>query len=97
MQILLILSLILAQAVSHNVLDFGAIDNDATWLAESRNAKAIEQAFEAAHNKLKGDKIVVIPEGITISSMPVRVENVTDVEFVIDGTLLISKHYEAFS
>ena len=97
MKILLILSLILVQAISHNILDFGAIENDATWLAEDRNAKAIKKAFEAAHNKDKGDKTVVIPEDITISSMPIYVANVTDVDFVIDGTLLISKHYEAFS
>ena len=96
MKILTILSLILVHAVSHSILDFGAIKNDTTWLAESRNAKAIENAFRAAHNKDKGDKKVVIPEGVTISSLPVHVINVTDVEFVIDGTLLISKNYEAF-
>ena len=38
----------------------------------------------------------MIPEGVTISSMPVHVNNITDVELVIDGTLLISKNYEAF-
>ena len=50
----------------------------------------------AAHNKEKGDNTVVIPEGITISSMPIKAENVQGVEIIIDGILRVSKNYQAY-
>ena len=93
MQIGLILSLILVQITAHSVLDFGVIENDVTWFAENTNARAIEKAFMAAHNKDNGDKTVIVPEGTIISSLPIHINNVTDVEFVIDGKLLVSKNY----
>ena len=48
---LIVCSLLLVLITAHNILDFGAIENDTTWLAETRNARAIENAILAAHNK----------------------------------------------
>ena len=91
---LTVCSLILLLTAAHNILDFGAIENDTTWLAETRNARAIENAILAAHNKEQGDKTVILPEGTMISSLGVHVHDVQDVEIIIDGTIKASKNHD---
>ena len=93
---IVIYSIIFVLVATHNILDFGAIENDATWFAENGNARAIERAIMAAHNKDKGDNTVVIPEGIIISSLPIKAEDVQGIEIIIDGILKVSKNYHAY-
>jgi polygalacturonase len=89
-------ALVFALTAAHSILDFGAIENDASVASEMTNAKAITDAIMAAHNKENGDKTVIIPEGKTFSSLPVHASHIRDIEIVIDGTLLVSKHYEHY-
>ena len=58
---------------------------------------AILDAIMAAHSSDNDDRIVEIPAGHTFSSFPVRANDLKNITFQIDGTLLLSKNFEAFS
>merc|ERR1712086_133055 len=42
------------------------------------------------------DRSVLIPSGLTFSSLPIHVANVTNIEVVINGTLLVSKDHKSY-
>ena len=79
---------------AHNILDFGAIVDEVTHEAEVANSKAIHDAIMAAATG--EDRSVLIPSGLTFSSLPIHVANVTDIEVVIDGTILVSKDHKSY-
>ena len=76
---------------AHNVLDFGAIPDRTDAETEKSNALAILSALSRAHED-DTDREILIPEGVTISSMPLVFNNIDNVTFTIDGTLLASKN-----
>ena len=85
--------------MAHNIIDFGAIENDSSVEAEQTNVEAILNAFKAANSTDNDDNIVLIPEGKTFSALQLGgwIANVKNVEVVIDGTLLMSKNYKNFT
>lgn len=50
----------------------------------------------AANSTENDDRTVEISTGLTFSSMPIQVQNVTNITFVIDGTLKASKDHEHY-
>ena len=83
--------------VAHNILDYGAIVDKTTNYAEVTNSMAILDAIMAAHSSDNDDRVIEIPAGHTFSSFPIRADNVKNITIQIDGTLLLSKDFKAFS
>ena len=79
--------------IAHNIFDFGAIESDTSYETEKTNAKALFDAIIAANSTENDDNTITLPAGKTFSSLNFNVTNLTNVNFVIDGTLLASKHY----
>ena len=98
MRKLLLASFIVLLAMAHNVLDHGVFVDKDDWYSELRNSYAIKAAMLAANATLDGDNTVYIPEGLTISTMPIRKQTyIKGIEIIIDGTLKLSKNYRHYS
>ena len=50
----------------------------------------------AANATDNDDNIVEIPAGMTFSSMPIALSDISNIEFVVDGTLLMSKRFKEY-
>ena len=83
--------------VAHNILDFGAIVDETSVESESTNAYAFTQAILAANSSLNEDNTVEISAGQTFSLLPISVDQVSNIDFKIDGTLLASKNFRAWN
>jgi polygalacturonase len=84
-----LLSLGLANA--HTLKDFGAQESIDTNSASQKNSRAFEQALSAAAHKQNGDNTVHIPSGETYTLFPVFASDFSDVDIVVDGTLLMNQ------
>ena len=83
-------------SLAHNILDYGAVADDSSYATEVDNSAAIYQAAVAANSTEDEDRTVEFPAGYTFSSMPILIQNVTNITFVIDGTLQASKNHEKY-
>ena len=93
MMLRVIIASFIASAFAHNILDFGAIEDDTSLTTDQANSDALHKALQAANSTDNEDRTIMIPAGKTFSSLPICAENLANVDFVIDGTLLASKHH----
>ena len=88
---LIVISLLVCLSFSaFDITDYGAVPHSDTVSAQFRNQKAILEAFRAA-NASAVDRVVRIPAK-TYYSMPIRIENASNVSILILGKLSASKN-----
>ena len=88
----------IGSTLAHSILDFGAVPNDYSVQAEVNNSRALYDTFMAANSTGNSDNIVLVPFGMNFSSLPIdnRLNDIYNVELVVDGTLLMSKHFRHY-
>ena len=83
-------SMLLCMSSAHDIRDFGAIANDDSLLTEQENARAFMETIVVA-NITDYDRTVVVPANFTFHTMPIWAYNITNITFIIDGTVKLSK------
>jgi polygalacturonase len=75
----------------HNIIDHGAVHNKTDTDAAFLNSEAFLKAVKAA-NFSQVDREVYVPSGdnMHFTFMPVEIQNVNNITFTIDGTILVS-------
>ena len=92
------MAILISSSLAHSILDFGAVPNDYSVQAEMNNSKALYDTFMAANSTGNNDNIVLVPFGMNFSSFPIdkMLSDIYNVELVVDGTLLMSKHFRHY-
>lgn len=73
----------------YNIVDFGALPHEDHLAAQFANQRAILAAIAKANSTTTGERAVRIPKG-TFYTMPIRMEHLHNVSFVIEGKLSAS-------
>jgi hypothetical protein len=75
----------------YNILDFGALPHTDHLSAHFANQKAFLEAVNKANSTNTTERIVKVPKGV-FYTMPMRMENLKNVTFIIEGRLAASKN-----
>lgn len=75
----------------YNILDFGALSHTDHLSAHFANQRAFLEAVKKANSTLTSERIVKVPKGV-FYTMPMRMEYLKNVTFIIEGRLAASKN-----
>jgi hypothetical protein len=84
-------------SAAHNILDFGGVPSalEIDTPTSFKNADAFMKAIQAA-NSSETDRVVHIPElpdGQRMYMMPLLIENISNITFVVDGYVTCSSDH----
>ena len=80
---------------AHNILDYGAVaGSEENTTNAFANADAMTQAIIAANSSAEGDRTVLIPQGSNFVMMPIKIAELNNIDFQIDGNVYASQDYQ---